>query len=229
MPEPSQREGRILDAAAELIAHYGYDKTTMDDIAREAGISKGAIYLHFKSKEALFEALLLRASDAISERFLELIDADPAGATLFNLYRYALIVVDEAPLLKAIYTYDKRILGDWVRHLREIPAYAGAMNLTVDFVRYFQDAGMIRADLDPATVAYLLGALRYGILTMDDFTPKGAQRPAIAQIGETIAEMLTNGLAPRDSEGDSDKGRQALQQLLDIQRQFLKDRRSGSA
>ena len=55
-----EREQRILDAAANLIAHYGYDKTTVDEIAREAGVSKGAIYLHFKSKEDLFEALLLR-------------------------------------------------------------------------------------------------------------------------------------------------------------------------
>ena len=52
------REQRILDAAADLIAHFGYDKTTVDDIARRAGVSKGAIYLHFKSKDDLFEGLL---------------------------------------------------------------------------------------------------------------------------------------------------------------------------
>jgi TetR/AcrR family acrAB operon transcriptional repressor len=225
MGDASQREQRILDAAAELIAHYGYDKTTMDEIAHEAGISKGAIYLHFKSKEALFEALLLRASDAVAERFLELIDADPAGATLFNMYRYALVVLDETPLLKAIYTRDKRILGDWVRHVREVPAYAQAMNLTVDFVRYFQEAGLIRRDLDPAVIAYLLGALRYGVLTMDDFTPKGERPPSVAQMGDVLAEMLTTGLAPREGEGDSEMGRKALQQLLDIQRQFLENRR----
>ncbi len=47
-----ERAQRILDAAANLIAHYGYDKTTVDDIARAAGVSKGAIYLHYRSKEA---------------------------------------------------------------------------------------------------------------------------------------------------------------------------------
>ena len=58
-----EREQRILSAAAERIAHYGYDKTTIEEIARDAGISKGAVYLHFRSKEQLFEALLLRESD----------------------------------------------------------------------------------------------------------------------------------------------------------------------
>ena len=55
-----ERRERVLNVAAELIVHYGYDKTTVSDIAREAGISKGAIYLHFDSKEALFEALITR-------------------------------------------------------------------------------------------------------------------------------------------------------------------------
>lgn len=41
----------ILDAADRLIQRYGYSKTTVDDIAREAGIGKGSIYLHFDGKE----------------------------------------------------------------------------------------------------------------------------------------------------------------------------------
>ena len=53
-----ERETRILQAAAQLFAHYGFDKTTVSDIAREAGVSKGAIYLHFASKEELLERFL---------------------------------------------------------------------------------------------------------------------------------------------------------------------------
>ena len=41
----------ILDAMERLLARYGYKKTTMDDLAREAGIGKGTTYLHFPSKE----------------------------------------------------------------------------------------------------------------------------------------------------------------------------------
>ena len=52
------REDRIINAAQKLIVHYGYDKTTVDEIAREAGISKGAVYLHFDKKEAIFEVSL---------------------------------------------------------------------------------------------------------------------------------------------------------------------------
>ncbi len=52
---------QILDAALEAFATDGYAATRIDDIARRAGLSKGGIYTHFKSKEDIFEALLTRA------------------------------------------------------------------------------------------------------------------------------------------------------------------------
>lgn len=50
----------ILDAATRLLARYGYSKTTIDDIAREAGIGKGSTYLHFDSKEDIALSLVQR-------------------------------------------------------------------------------------------------------------------------------------------------------------------------
>jgi AcrR family transcriptional regulator len=221
-----ERERRILDAAARLIEHYGYDKTTVDEIAREAGISKGAIYLHFKSKEDLFEALLLRESETITERFYVLLDADPHGVTIFNIYRYSLVILDESPLLKAIYTRDKRVLGDWVHRVRDTPAYTQALNISVEFVRHFQEAGLIRRDLDPEAVMYLLMALRYGVLVVDDLTPEGMRVPTISELGETMAEMLSSGLSPREGEVDQEAGKQALQQLTDLRIRFLEQRKN---
>ena len=226
MRESNPREQRILDSAAKLIVHYGYDKTTMDEIAREAGVSKGALYLHFRSKQALFEALILRDSETITERFVELIDDDPAGVTLFTMYRYALVVIDQAPLLKAILIRDRRVLGDWVQTMRDTPAYAQAMNLGVDFVRGAQEAGLLRRDLDAEVVAYLLRALRFGVLTMEEYTPSGQVPPSVAQMGDVLAEMVSNGLAPREGESDPVRARQALQRLLDMQREFTQGRRT---
>jgi TetR/AcrR family transcriptional regulator, transcriptional repressor of aconitase len=48
---------RILDAAERLFQRGGYHETSMDDIVRESGMSKGAIYGHFESKEVLFRSL----------------------------------------------------------------------------------------------------------------------------------------------------------------------------
>lgn len=57
----------VLDAALSLFSHYGYQRTSMEDVARKAGISKGAIYLYFESKEEIFRAL----SAQLLERTLE--------------------------------------------------------------------------------------------------------------------------------------------------------------
>lgn len=57
---PAVRVGQILDAALQEFSQAGYAGARMDDIAERAGLSKGGLYAHFTSKEAVFEALLAR-------------------------------------------------------------------------------------------------------------------------------------------------------------------------
>lgn len=53
----------IIQAAFELFPHYGYTKTTIDDIADKCGIAKGSIYLHFKNKEQILIELITKMAD----------------------------------------------------------------------------------------------------------------------------------------------------------------------
>ena len=62
-----EARSRILDAAYKLFAEKGYHEATMDDIAKRLGVSKGAIYLYFPSKEDLFEAMVKTAPQAFKE------------------------------------------------------------------------------------------------------------------------------------------------------------------
>lgn len=77
---PEDLPDRILDAADRLLARYGYQKMTIDDLAREVGIGKGTVYLHFRSKE---EIVLFRV-DRVVQRLVEQLrsiaesDAPPA-------------------------------------------------------------------------------------------------------------------------------------------------------
>jgi AcrR family transcriptional regulator len=51
---PLTTRDAILDAAGTLLGRFGYHKTTMDDLAREAGVARRTLYLHFKSKDEIF-------------------------------------------------------------------------------------------------------------------------------------------------------------------------------
>lgn len=65
---PEIRSAELLDCAQRLFFEHGYDNTTVNDIIREAGLSKGAFYHYFASKEAMLEALAARlARDSLAE------------------------------------------------------------------------------------------------------------------------------------------------------------------
>jgi len=63
----------ILAAAEELFHRFGYRKTTVAEIAQAAGIAKGAIYLHFPSKEEMFLSIVGRRLEGLSTRLEKLV------------------------------------------------------------------------------------------------------------------------------------------------------------
>ena len=70
----------LLDAADRVFVRLGYQGATLDGIAAEAGFTKGAVYWHFKNKEALFLELLadgMRRSAGDAEQILTLLEENP--------------------------------------------------------------------------------------------------------------------------------------------------------
>lgn len=60
------RRGEILEAATKVFAEKGYDRTRMADIAEQAGITKGTIYLYFTNKEDVFRAITVEEAEMSS-------------------------------------------------------------------------------------------------------------------------------------------------------------------
>ena len=56
--DQESRKFKILESAHKLFSHYGFEKTTIEDIAKEAELGKGTIYLEFDSKEAILMAII---------------------------------------------------------------------------------------------------------------------------------------------------------------------------
>src|SRR5947207_4830480 len=73
----------ILSAANRLLARYGYRKMTVEDVASEAGIGKGTVYLHFPSKEEVVLSTIDRLVDRLAARLSEIAaESEPARARL---------------------------------------------------------------------------------------------------------------------------------------------------
>src|SRR5690349_12896317 len=70
----------ILDATDRLLGRLGYQKTTIDDLAREAGIARRTVYLHFPSKEEIF----LASIDRVVERLLAELGSIASGGGAAN-------------------------------------------------------------------------------------------------------------------------------------------------
>jgi AcrR family transcriptional regulator len=75
---------RIIEAAAQLFAERHYHEVRMDDIAAKAGVAKGTIYLHFKDKDNLYQALALDGLKKLSKRIRDGLGGlhDPAAKLL---------------------------------------------------------------------------------------------------------------------------------------------------
>ena len=115
MPD-AERERRILEVAAELLLRHGYRRVTIDDIAHGAGIGKGTVYLHWKTREALFAAVFEQEVQGAIDGLVDALRADPDGFLLHRLARAYFLAVMERPLLRAFLLSDPEVLGRLARH-----------------------------------------------------------------------------------------------------------------
>ncbi len=192
----TEREQRILNAAARLIVQYGYDKTTVSEIAQAAGISKGAVYLHFDSKETLFDALIKREFWRFAEAYLKRLDADPDGGTIAGIYKNTLYTMQDTPLMQALFRQDRRVLGAYARRNANLSQFRAASS--AQFVSWMQQVGAVRRDIAPQVAAYIMTMLSYALISMDDVLPP-EQIPPIEEVIEGIALVLGTALTPPDA------------------------------
>lgn len=93
----SQRRQRILKAAEVLLARYGYSKTTVADVAREAQIGVGTVYLEFKGKDSIVQALTRKHRDHILDGLAGIASDDSRShAERFTAFlRFRISAMDE--------------------------------------------------------------------------------------------------------------------------------------
>jgi len=98
--ERERRRQQIMLAARRVFSNRGFNRATMEDIAREAELSPGTLYLYFKNKEELYASLSLRILNYINMRFEEVSDRqEDAGRRLARLIAAMQDVYEFDPLI----------------------------------------------------------------------------------------------------------------------------------
>lgn len=183
----------LLDAAARVVARLGYDGTRVQDIVREAGLSTGAVYGRFDSKnELLREAVISRstphadATDLAAERVADLV---ARGAT-----------ADRGPLTDV----EALLLETYVTARRE-PEVAAAVReadrrwneAVAPLVEEALRDGTVAAGVEPEAVLFLVKVLRLGLLLhRGSGLPRPDQAAWESLVAGVVASFGTPGGAP---------------------------------
>jgi AcrR family transcriptional regulator len=193
-----ETHARILEAALEAFARYGYDATGVAEICRRAGVTKGGFYHHFPSKQAVFLELL--------EQWLEGVDSQLEAARVEG-QTLPEELLRMTGMIQRVFQEAGGKLPIFLEFLTKAEQSPIVWQATVvPFRKYHEffarrvQAGIAEGSLrpgDPAMAAYVLLSFAVGLLALGLLDPQGADWGQVAQAG---MKMLLEGLENKDQE-----------------------------
>ena len=204
------RMDRVLDAAADLHVRWGYRRVTVEDVARHAGVGKGTVYLHVRTKDALFLTVLLRSQRRLFGDLADRMAADPVVAMPWGMTRWTHDRLQADPVARVLYLGDAEALGRLAHEAAATLGELGRMRngIVREHFRLLRDAGLVTDDLPADEQIHSWGAVTFGFFLsantagteVDPFTPTDPARR-----GELLEHALRALLAgPADPAGAAD-------------------------
>ncbi|MGV9776251.1 TetR/AcrR family transcriptional regulator [Streptosporangium sp. NPDC003464] len=207
-----ERERTILDATAELLLRIGYNKLTMADVSDAVTLHRGLVYLVFKSKDELVEAVIQDQLNQYADAWREHLEADPRAGSVASVYRAMMGALKALPLAAAIVARAEDVFGKYLRKRGSVFERLPEISGSHDFLRAMREAGAVRRDVDVRAVAYILDALTPAIRhTFQE--PAGADVPSSAAVLEVVEKMIESALPPAEG-ADLAAGKGILLSLL---------------
>lgn len=188
---------QLTAAARELFAKKGFEKTSMEDVARRSGCAVGSMYYHIKSKEELCAHIIIEAASALPQKLQTLITGDLAT----DSYRLAAACLD--------YHRDNHIYYEII-HQAEAGQRRGvvspelmeeiivlkrqAMEVYAGLLRQHKEAGTLRRDVDEMEITAVLWAWLHGIATSDSFHLESVAGLGVEDLIRTSLELVLAGI-----------------------------------
>ncbi|MGE5242185.1 MAG: TetR family transcriptional regulator [Bacteroidota bacterium] len=194
--EAQETRNRILDTAERVFLKTGVSRTTLEDIAEAAGVTRGAIYWHFKNKADLFEAMMERVSLPMEEmaahadddmedpldyvrgcalKVLEHVTTDPQSRRVQEICHFKVEYVDEMEQLRA----------------RHIECRTNALTLVERGMRNASRKGLLAPGINPRLAAIGLHALVVGLMQNWVLDPKYL---TLSKSAEALIDSYLDGI-----------------------------------
>ncbi|WP_310540961.1 TetR/AcrR family transcriptional regulator [Phenylobacterium sp.] len=195
----ADRPDEIVAAAFEVFAEKGFAAARLDDIAARAGVSKGAIYLYFATKEDIFQAVVEQGVAPNLHNLAALAAANPQNfPELIRAFAKVMAHVASTTPLGGII---KMVIGEArnfpelarVWHDRLIVPALGALSAAIAAA---QARGEIRPGDPRHYAAGLISPLLVGVIWRETFTPIGAEPFDLPALMEQHVETLLRGMVP---------------------------------
>lgn len=220
------RADRILDTARDLLLSWGYRRVTIDELARRAGVGKGTIYLHWRSREEVFQAVSAREAAAMADAIVDAVRNDPAEVALHRHLRRLFVEAMNRPVLRALYTRDFDTLGSFLASAQHQRLEESKLGVNREYLGVLAAESMLRADLHLTDLDYTLPTIVFGFFAAEPF-----HSPAITlsleqkadQVAGTIRRAFEPTEAPR-----SDAVKRAAVKALPILERLAGDFRAAT-
>ncbi len=201
------RREQILAGATEIFATKGFERATIKEIARAAGVSEGTIYNYFRTKTDLLFGLLdqLNETDERPAAFAQLASGDTRQMFQAQIRKRLEGVGEKLPLLRAL--LPELLFNEALRtrYLREI--VGPTMQMAEGAFGGLMAARALR-QADPALTVRLVGGMVFGVLMLEMLGDQELARQRDI-LPKAIADLLFDGMAPESHESSAGSGEEA--------------------
>jgi TetR/AcrR family fatty acid metabolism transcriptional regulator len=194
-PVAGKRE-RILDAAVKVFAAEGFYNAKVAQIAQEAGVADGTIYLYFKSKDDLLISLFEDRMEDINANLRNALEASTSAAErLRAVVRLHLDLVEQNRHMAEVICVELRQSSKFIKEYAN-PKFGEFLRLIAGAIADGQKSGELREDLDPPMVARaMFGALDELALA---WLVRGKDRIDIPRAVDQMSTLFIEGLRKKE-------------------------------
>ncbi len=196
--ERAARKQLIIDAAIEVIKKNGFESATMDEIAKQAEVSKGALYLYFKNKASIYLAISERGSRLLTQSLSKILLFELSGLELIRKMGQAYLkFVQQNPIYFTAFIYYENLISDDELFESELAAACEesareAMTYIVRALQIGMQDGSIKDTYDPKELGLIIWGASKGIIHMAFYKENRNHMKILDDVDFSLDSIINN-------------------------------------